>query len=46
MHGFIKLIVFLTIISSTAASSYNILSLDSGSYKGIMTAKFIDFMEF
>jgi len=46
MRDFIKLIVFLSIVSSASSSRYNILSLDAGTYKGIITAKFIDFMEF
>jgi hypothetical protein len=35
----------LLIGSALAAQRYNILSLDSARYKGLMTSKMIDYME-
>ena len=40
----IKLIA-ATILSMVAAERYNILSLDSAIYRGVMTANFVQYME-
>ena len=40
-------VVLMTLLSSTSGAEkrFNILSLDGGTYKGMMTAKFVDIME-
>jgi len=38
-------VIILGMFTGAVGGTYNILALDSGWYKGLMTAKFVDYME-
>jgi len=38
-------IIFILLVQAIQAGTYNILSLDSASYYGLMTAEFVSYLE-